>query len=250
MNDLRNRQAAYGTRAGSDAAVYDEGLRQYMLGVYNYMSMALALTGFVAYLFGNNESLMSLLYATGQNGMMQPTILGWIVAFAPVGMAIYLGVRIMNMSVQQAQMAFWVFAGVMGLSLSSIFLVYTGQSIAKVLFITSGSFAGLSLYGYTTKRDLSGLGTFLIMGVWGILLASIVNIWLKSPAMHFAISIIGVFLFAGLTAYDTQKIRRSYYEVAGQAELAAKMSIMGALNLYMDFINLFIFLLRFFGDRR
>lgn len=235
--------------ARTQAATYDEGLRQYMLSIYNYMSAALALTALVAYVGASVPAIMNLMYVV-QDGIARPSLFGWLVVLAPVGMVIYLGVRINNMSMSQAQGAFWVFAAVMGLSLSHIFLLYTGVSIAKTLLITSGSFAGLSLYGYTTKKDLTGMGSFLIMGAWGILLAMVVNIWLKSSGLDLAISLLGVFIFAGLTAYDTQKLRRSYYELGGDVEHAGKVAIMGALNLYLDFINMFLFLLRFFGDRR
>lgn len=246
MNPIRDN-----SYASSDAATYDEGLRSYMLGVYNYMSGALALTGFVAYLVSHVPALMSLFYQVDvASGIAKPTVLAWIAIFAPLGMVFYLSARIHHMSVQKAQTMFFVYAGLMGLSLTHIFLIYTGASIFSVFLITAASFAGLSLFGYTTKKDLSGFGSFLIMGVIGLVIAMVVNIFLQSPMMHFVINALGVLIFAGLTAYDTQAIRRSYYEVAGNEAVAARMSIMGALRLYLDFINLFIFLLQFLGDRR
>ena len=246
MDYMRN-QRPYAS-ASSSAATYDEGLRQYMLGIYNYMTGALALTGFVAFLVANT-SLINLFYTVSE-GMVKPNLLGYVVMFAPLIMVFYLSARLHHMSVRGAQTAFMAYAGLMGLSLANIFLVYTGESIVSTLLVTAASFAGLSLYGYTTKRDLSGFGSFLIMGVIGILIASIVNMFLHSSALHFAISAIGVLVFAGLTAYDTQSLRRMYYEVGGSGEAAAKVSIMGALKLYLDFINLFIMLLQFLGDRR
>jgi FtsH-binding integral membrane protein len=237
-------------RPQARTAEYDMGLRKYLLGIYNYMASALALTGIVALLAAQSPVVMGALYLI-QDGMlvgMKP--LGWVVMFAPVVMALVLGFGIPRMSVQGAQAAFWAYAALMGLSLSSIFMIYTGASIARVFFITAGMFGGMSLYGYTTKRDLTGFGSFLIMGVWGLILASVVNMWLKSPALYWALSLVGVGLFLGLTAYDTQKLKGLYYQVAGNAEAAAKTAILGALTLYLDFINLFIMLLRFFGERR
>jgi FtsH-binding integral membrane protein len=174
------------------------------------------------------------------------TPLQWVVMLAPLGIVFYLSARINHMSAQKAQTWFWIYSGAMGLSLAYIFLAYTGVSIARTLFITAGSFAGLSLYGYTTKRDLSGMRGFLVMGLIGIILASIVNIFMQSAGLHFAVTVIGVLVFAGLTAYDTQEIKNSYYQAGNSEHLA----IMGALRLYLDFINLFIFLLQFLGDRR
>jgi hypothetical protein len=248
MTNLRNNQPFSGARA--QASSYDEGLRHYMLGVYNYMTAALALTGIIAYLVASVPALAGIFYHITPDGQYAPNIVTYIAMFAPVLLVFYLGARLMHMSTQQAQGMFFLYAGLMGLSLSHIFLVFTGVSIAKVLLITASAFGGLSLYGYTTKKDLSGFGSFLIMGVWGLFIAGIVNMFLQSPAVHYAMSAIGVLVFAGLTAYDTQQIRRMYYEIGGDSSVAAKVSILGALKLYMDFINLFIFLLQFFGDRR
>lgn len=246
MDFMRGRPA---NTTHSSAVGYDEGLRQYMLAVYNYMAGGVALTGFVAYLVANVPALMGLFYAVNPDGYLAPTALAYVAMFAPLAFLMF-GMRIDNLTLSQAQTRFWIFSGLMGLSLSNIFLVFTGMSIVKVLLITAASFGGLSLYGYTTKKDLTGFGSFLVMGVWGILIASVVNMFMQSPAVHYAISFIGVFLFAGLTAYDTQAIRRSYYAVGGSAEMAGKLAVMGALKLYLDFINLFMMLLQFFGDRR
>jgi FtsH-binding integral membrane protein len=189
----------------------------------------------------------ALLTPFGQ--MIYASPLKWVIMLAPLGFVILLSVRVHKMSVGSAQLAFWLFAAVMGVSLSSIFLVFTGESITQVFFITAAAFAGLSVYGYTTKQDLSGWGSFLIMGVIGIVIASLVNLFLQSGALQFAISVIGVLAFAGLTAYDTQRIKDTYYTLAGDAAMAAKTAIMGALSLYLDFINMFVSLLQLFGNR-
>lgn len=230
----------YMTPAQAEAAQIDVGLRQYMLRVYNYMASGVALTGIVALLVSMNAPAMQLLFATP---------LKWVVMFAPIAVVFFLGMRLNSMRASTAQGLFWLYAGLVGLSLASIFVVYTGVSITRTFFITAGAFAGLSLYGYTTKRDLSGFGSFLIMGLIGLVLASIVNIFLASSMMHFVISVLGVLIFAGLTAYDTQTIKQMYAEHYGEEE-SSKIAILGALNLYMDFINLFMFLLQFLGVRR
>ncbi|MDX2073961.1 MAG: Bax inhibitor-1/YccA family protein [Alphaproteobacteria bacterium] len=238
-------------QAQTRATEMDAGLRAYMLRIYNYMASALALTGIVALFAANSEPVLRLLYTTNEMGQMTGMSgLGWLVAFAPLIMILTMSFGVNRMSLVALQATFWGFASVMGLSLSSVFLMYTGESIARVFFITAGTFGGMSLYGYTTKRDLSGFGSFLIMGLIGLILASIVNIFLQSSALNFALSVIGVFIFIGLTAYDTQKLKTMYYQLAGTGEMMAKASIMGALNLYMDFINMFLYMLRFFGDRR
>ncbi len=251
MAEIDNRYAAARVGARTDVAV-DEGLRAYMLRVYNYMAGGVFLTGIVAYLA--SQAAMT----RGPTGARQLTEFGqliyvsplkWVIMLAPLAFVFFLSFRIYKMSVPAAQIAFWAFAGVMGLSLSSIFLVYTGQSISQVFFVTAAAFGGLSLYGYTTKRDLSAWGTFLFMGVIGVVIASLVNLFLQSSALQFAISVIGVLVFAGLTAYDTQRIKDGYYEVMGDATAMTKGAIMGALNLYLDFINLFVMLLQLFGKR-
>jgi len=231
----------------------DEGLRAYMLSVYNYMAGGILLTGIVAYLTysaavdRSTETGGIALTAFGQ--LLYGSPLKWLVMLAPLVSVLFLSVRVTKMSVGAAQFCFWLFSAVMGLSLSSIFLLYTGESITRVFFVTAAAFAALSMYGYTTKRDLSAWGTFLIMGVVGILIASLVNLWLQSNSLQFALSTIGVLVFAGLTAYDTQRIRNIYYEVLGDAAAISKASIMGALSLYLDFINMFIMLLSLFGRR-
>ena len=225
--------------AGARAAEIDVGLRAYMQKVFGLMAGGTALTGLVAY-FGAS---------TGLYMQIAQTPLIWVLVFAPLAFAIFFGMKIQSMRASTAQALFWVFSALMGLSLSYIFIRYTGESIARTFFITAATFAGMALYGYTTKRDLTAIGSFLIMGVWGLLIAIFVNWWLKSAALGFAISAIGVLVFTGLTAYDAQKIKEMYYAGDG-AEVATKKAVLGALNLYLDFINLFVFLLQFLGDRR
>ena len=225
---------------GVPRAARDAGLRSYMLSVYNYMASGVLLTGIVALLFATSGFAAQVLV----------TPLRWLIILAPLGFVMAMNFGLNRMKTSTLQALFWAFAVSMGLSMSSIFLVYTGVSIAQTFFAVAAGFAGLSLYGYTTKRDLSGLGTFLIMGVVGLLVAMLINLFLQSTAMMMAISAIGVLLFAGLTAYDTQKIKSIYFSVAGNGEAMAKTAVIGALNLYLDFINMFLFLLRFMGDRR
>ncbi|MEQ8282192.1 MAG: Bax inhibitor-1/YccA family protein [Parvibaculum sp.] len=229
----------------------DQGLRSYMLSVYNYMAMALALTGLVAlgaYNMAVVETPAGLAFSEfGQAIYASP--LKWVVMLAPLGFVFFLSFRIQKMSLTAAQATFWLFAGVMGLSLSSIFLVYTGESITTTFFVTAAAFGSLSLYGYTTKRDLTGMGSFLFMGLIGIIIAMVVNIFLASSALQFAISVIGVLVFAGLTAYDTQRIKGMYYE-GDSVAASGKKAVMGALSLYLDFINMFMFLLQFLGSQR
>lgn len=234
----------------SQAAVQDAGLRAYMLRIYNYMASGLALTGITALFTANSEAMLSLFYNVQAGQVVGMSGLGWLVAFAPIGLALWMGLGMHRMSVATAQALFWAFSVVMGLSLSSVFLLYTGESIARTFFVTAGTFGAMSLYGYTTKKDLSGWGSFLMMGLIGLILASIVNIFLGSSGLNFAISVIGVLIFVGLTAFDTQKLKAMYYQVGLSSDLAKKLAINGALNLYMDFINMFLFLLRFMGDRR
>ena len=223
---------------GVPRAARDAGLRSYMLSVYNYMASGVLLTGIVALLFANS----------GLAEQVLSTPLRWVIMFAPLAFVMVMSFGINRISTPTLQLLFWAFATVMGLSMSSIFLVFTGVSIAQTFFAVSVGFLGLSLYGYTTKKDLSGFGTFLIMGVIGLLVAMVINLFLQSPAMMYAISAIGVLLFAGLTAYDTQKIKSMYAYVAG-TDMMGKVVIMGALNLYLDFVNMFTFLLNFMGNR-
>ncbi len=237
------RSAGVGARAQ-----IDEGLRAHMNKVYGLMSVAMLVTAGVAWAVGTSDALLAIFR---DPVTLRPNILGWVVMFAPLAMAFAFGAMINRMSQAAAQLFFYVFAAVMGLSLAWIFKVFTGVSIAQTFIITAIAFAGLSIYGYVTKRDLSGMGTFLMMGLIGLIVASIVNIFLASSALMFAISVIGVLIFAGLTAYDTQNIKNTYIQHAQamDQEWLGKAAIMGALNLYLDFINLFMFLLQFLGNR-
>jgi len=243
MADLRNYQTRVSPAGAQAGAVIDQGLRTYMLKVYNLMALAIAITGIAAYgtysLAVSNPAFAQLIFQSP---------LRWVVMLAPLALVFFLSFRINSMSVGAAQTTFWVYSALMGLSLSSIFMVYTGPSIIQTFFVTAASFGALSLYGYTTKRDLSGMGSFMVMGLFGLIIASIVNIFLGSSALDFAISVLGVLIFAGLTAWDTQKIKEMYFEADG-AEVAGRKAIMGALTLYLDFVNLFLFLLRFLGNR-
>jgi FtsH-binding integral membrane protein len=227
---------------GTRAAGIDQGLRAHMNKVYGLMSVAMLVTGGVAWAVGTNETMLNAVFGTP---------LKWLVMFAPLILVFVFSAMINKLSYAAAQLFFYVFAAAMGLSISFIFAVYTGTSIAHTFLVTAIAFAGLSLYGYTTKRDLSAMGTFLMMGLIGLIVASIVNIFLASSAMAFAISVIGVLIFAGLTAYDTQSIKNEYIQHAqyGDQEWLGKSAIMGALRLYLDFINMFMFLLQFLGNR-
>ena len=233
---------------GARAAAIDEGLRAHMNKVYGTMSVGMLITFAVAWAVGSNPAFLGIFR---DPLTLQPNILGYIVMFAPLLMVFGFGAMINRLSAAGAQLFFYVFAAVMGLSISWIFVAFTGFSIAQVFLITSIAFAGLSLWGYTTKKDISGWGSFLIMGLIGLIVASIVNIFLGSPAIMFAISIIGVLIFAGLTAYDTQDIKNEYLAHAhhGDSEWLGKSAIMGALRLYLDFINMFMMLLSLFGNR-
>ena len=246
---FETQRGAWGSTVAGVSRV-DAGLRSYMLRVYNYMAAGLALTGAVAAFVASNQAVLSLFFAaspvTHQMGL---TGLGWLAVLAPIGLVFALSFGINRIQTSTAQLLFWLYAGLNGVSLSTIFLVYTGTSIASIFFITASSFLALSLYGYTTRKDLSAFGSFLIMGLWGIMIASVVNIFVKSAALNMAFTAIGVFIFAGLTAYDTQKVKNMYWQGAG-GEMIGKTAIMGALTLYLDFINMFIMLLRLFGDRR
>ena len=240
-SDPRSDIAGFGNASAARSEAFDAGLRKYMLSVYNYMASGVLLTGVVAMLFASSGLALQILAGPG--------ILKYVIMFAPLAFVMVMSFGINKLSTVAMQSLFWAYAAVMGLSLSSIFLVYTGTSIAQTFFATAAAFAGLSLFGYTTKKDLSGFGTFLIMGVVGLLVASLLNIFFQSPALNLAISAIGVLLFAGLTAYDTQKIKSMYFYVAG-TDFAGKAVVMGALTLYLDFVNMFTFLLQFLGDRR
>ncbi|HEY9163177.1 MAG TPA: Bax inhibitor-1/YccA family protein [Magnetovibrio sp.] len=244
-----NNDTVLRTGSRADSLSIDVGLRAYMLKVYNYMASGLALTGIFAMFTANSPMLAGMLYQIQDGYIVGMTGMGWVVTLAPIGLVLLLSMGINRLSAPAAQGVFWFYAALMGLSLSSIFFLYTGTSITRVFFITAGTFAGMSLYGYTTKRDLSGFGSFLMMGLIGLIIASVVNIFLQSSALHFVISGVGVLVFVGLTAYDTQKIK-SIYSEADASDTATKKAVMGALTLYLDFINLFIMLLRLFGERR
>ena len=217
----------------------DEGLRSYMLRVYNYMGSGLALTGIVAYVVAHT-SLYQALFGSG---------IGFIVMFAPLGIVFFMGSKINTMKPSTAQTLFWVFSILMGASLSYVFLTYTATSIVRVFFITAATFGAMSLYGYTTKRSLARWGSFLFMGLIGGLIAMVVNIFMQSSVMHFVISVVGVLVFTGLTAYDTQRIKQSYLESDGKSVMTKK-AIMGAMSLYLNFINMFMMLLMLFGGSR
>ena len=228
------------SRSQAEAAQIDVGLRSYMLQVYNYMASGIALTGIVAYLVASSPTFINAIFGTP---------LMWVVMLAPLGAVFFLSFKINSIKFSTAQIIFWAYAALMGVSMASIFLVFTGTSVARVFFITAGMFGAMSLYGYTTKRDLSAFGSFLFMGLIGIVLASVVNMFLASTALQFAISVIGVLLFTGLTAYDTQRIKELYNSL-DDSEVYGKKALMGALTLYLDFINLFIMMMQLLGNRR
>ncbi len=225
--------------AHPSGAVFDEDLRQHMLRVYNYMGLGLAVTGLVALFVASTPALYVPIFQTP---------LKWVVMLAPLAFIFLLSFRMQTVSAAKAQVLFWAFCVVMGLSLASVFLVFTGTSIARTFFITATMFGATSLYGYTTKRDLSKFGSFLVMGLIGVIIASLVNLFIGSSALQFAISIIGVLVFTGLTAYDTQSIKEQYAEAHGH-ETNTKMAVFGALSLYLNFINLFQLLLSLTGER-
>lgn len=242
MNDRLDPRFARmgGVRTGTMDAARDEGLRSYMLKVYNYMASAILLTGIVAMFFAQSG------YA--EQIMMSGGILAWVIILSPLAIVFAMSFGMNKMSTPTLQALYWGFAVLMGLSMSTIFLVYTGASIALTFFAVTGAFLGLSLYGYTTKRDLTAMGSFLIMGVVGLLVAMIANMFLQSGTLALVIAFIGVLIFAGLTAYDTQKIKSMYFYVQG-TDMMGKSVVMGALTLYLDFINMFQFLLMFLGNR-
>ena len=251
-----NRQNIRSKATIAETHVIDEGLRVYMLKVYNYMASGIFITGFISLILfkfsGGYNIQLTPMGITGTNDLgdlIYKSPLMWVLMLAPLGVVFYMSFGIRKMSAAKAQTTFWIFAALMGASLSSIFLIYTGTSITRVFFITAGTFGAMSIYGYTTKRDLTKLGSFLMMGLIGIIIASIVNMFMQSPKMYFVISILGVLIFVGLTAYDTQKIKNMYM-VSDSGEIMGKKAVMGALTLYLDFINLFIMLLRLFGQRR
>jgi FtsH-binding integral membrane protein len=232
----------------SNRKVYDEGLRSYMLKMYNLMAAALVLTGICATAVMTIEPLQDLMFNVS-SGRMGLTGFGTIISFAPLGIAMYFFMGYGSLSVDKAQILFWVYSALTGMSLSGLGLVYTGESIAKTFFITASVFAGMSIYGYSTKKDLTSFGSFLVMGVMGLVIASLANFFFQSPAVHFALSVMGVLIFTGMIAWDTQRLKSYYYQVGGGTE-GQKMAVMGAFTLYLDFINLFLYMLRFLGDRK
>ena len=249
-NDPQDTRTSFGASIGSAGAVrtgraevLDQGLRRHMLSIYNYMTSGVLLTGIVALLFsrGGAESPAAQVFINGG-------LLAWVIILSPLAIVLAMSFGANRFSTTTLQAMFWGFATLMGLSLSTVFLVYTGGSIAATFFATAGAFAGLSLFGYTTKKDLSGFGSFLIMGVVGLIIASLLNIWLQSSGLYWAISFLGVLIFAGLTAYDTQRLKNEYAVLRG-TEFAGKAVVLGALTLYLDFINMFQFLLSFMGSR-
>jgi len=259
MANYENQPARFGASVGGAVSAIDEGLRAHMLRVYNYMTVGLLLTGLLAY---GTYSLAttsdpSQAVATMANGVMLTSlgatiyggIMMWVLILAPLALVFFISFRINSLSVGAAQAIFWLYAALLGVSLSSIFVVYTAQSITQVFFIAAATFGAMSLFGYTTKRDLTQFGSFLIMGLIGVIIAMVVNIFLQSSALGFAISVLGVLIFVGLTAYDTQKIK-NLYSVNDDGTVAGRKAIMGALTLYLDFLNIFLFMLQLFGDRR
>ena len=240
MLDFTKEVNSY-AKSQAQTSAYDEGLRSYMQKVFNNMGIALAITGLVSFFISNSPALLQAIFGTP---------LKWVVMLAPLGFIFFMNFKMAKISAATATTYLWIFAGLMGLSLAPIFLAYTGASIARAFFITGSLFGAMSLYGYTTKKDLTAMGSFLFMGVIGLIIASLVNLFLKSSAMEFVISVLSVIIFTGLTAYDTQKIKSVYYQFAGSAEAVSKAATLGALSLYMDFINMFLAILRLFGDRK
>ncbi|WP_209347052.1 Bax inhibitor-1/YccA family protein [Pontixanthobacter sp. CEM42] len=243
----RSQQQSFtGASVPRTGEVYDEGLRKYMLGVYNYMASAILLTGIVSILTAET----GLVFAMFNLETGSPSLFGWAMMAGPFILVMWLQFRIFKMSVLSAQIAYWVYATAVGISIATIFIAYTPISIAQTFFATAAAFAGLSLYGYTTKKDMSGWGTFLIMGIWGLFAAMLLNVFVfQSPLMDMVMSGVGVLLFAAFTAYKTQEVKNIYSQVRGNTEMMAKTTIYGALHLYMAFINMFLFLLRFMGSR-
>jgi len=248
MLDFTNPKSFQDTK--TSAISMNEGLRRYMLSIFNYMALALVVTGIAAYVAANSSAFQSLLYVQSAQGTTLSGI-GWLISLAPLGIAMFMGFKIHDIKLETAQALFWSYSALMGLSLSILFLYYTGESIFRTFLVTASTFGAMSIYGYTTKKDLTGMGSFLIMGLLGLLLASLVNMFLKSSGLDFATSVIGVLIFTGLTAYDVQKLKNVYHYYGNNSTVSLdKIAVIGALNLYMDFINLFLYLLRFMGNRR
>ena len=230
--------------------IMDGGLRVYLLKVYNYMALALVMTGAIAFFSSQSETFLNAMYVMSGSDVTGMKPLAWIILFAPLGLVIFLSFSMQTMSLPLIQFSYWLYAALVGMSFSILFLTFTGESIARIFFITAATFGGMSLYGYTTKRDLTGLGSFLTMGLIGLIIASRVNLFLHSSGMQFALSVIGALVFTGLTAYDTQKLKTLYYQAAEGNEGAGKLVVFAALTPYLDFINIFLNLLNLFGRRK
>lgn len=229
---------------------YDVGLRAYMLKIYNYMAIALAITGIAGYATFAWQPLTSLIYNIGPYGqLMGYTGFGTLMMFAPLAVVFYFSFNAMNMDIEKSKVLLWIYSALTGISLSSLAFVYTGESIVRTFFITSSVFAAMSIYGYTTQKDLTAFGSFLVMGLIGVVVTSLINLFFKSPAVEFATSLLSVGIFIGLIAWDTQKLKAIYFS-ASTNEVRQRMAVVGALNLYLDFINLFVYLLRFLGTRK
>jgi FtsH-binding integral membrane protein len=256
MSDLNNNPATRYGGAVRTGVEIDQGLRSYMLGVYNYMTIGLAITGLFAlgiYMLSISSvptpyAIRSGLYLTQLGYTLFVSPLKWVVIFAPLAIVFFMSFRIDKMSVGAAQLTFWIYAALVGTSLAVLLMVYTHTSVARVFFIAAATFGALSIYGYTTKRDLSGMATFLFMGLIGVIIASIVNIWLASSMLQWIVSIVGLLVFAGFTAYDTQDIK-NMYDANDDGTVSGRKSIMGALRLYLDFLNIFLFMLQLLGNR-
>jgi len=229
---------------------YDAGLRSYMQKIYSYMAAALGVTGLISYFSAQSPDFVNAMYIVQDNVAIGTKPLAWVVMLAPVLLVFLLGFSLPRLSLPAIQISFWIYAVLMGLSSTAIFLAFSNESIARVFFITAGTFGGMSLYGYLTKSNLSSVGSFMMMGLVGLIIASLVNLFLKSSGLQFALSIIGIIVFTGLTAFDTQRIRQMYDQFSANEEWAGKAAIWGALTLYLDFINIFLSLLNLFGDRR
>ena len=245
MKDFRFGNSRYNTRSSTG---YDEGLRQYFLKIYSLMSGALVVTALSAFAVLAVPALTQMMYQITPYGqIMGMTGIGWLITFAPLGIALFFAFGMHKIEKQTAHMLFWIYAVLMGMSLSSLGLLYTGESLVKTFFVCAATFGGMSLYGYTTQKDLISMGSFLYMGLMGLIIASLVNLFMQSPAIEFALSFIGVLIFTGLIAYDTQKLKDLYFS---GADGSGKIGIIAAFTLYLDFINLFLYLLRFMGQKR
>ena len=248
MSDFDRGFARPGMAAAPDMSI-DTGLRSFMLGVYNKVALGLVLSAILAWVTGTVEPVQRMLFSVGAMGRVQYTLLGMVIAFAPIGVLLFQGFA-RRQTAHSAAITYWTVVSLIGASLGMIFILYSGVSVFQTFLVTAGAFGGLSLAGYTTKRDLTGMGSFLIMGVWGLVLASLASLFFHSPALVFAINLLGVGIFAGLIAYDTQRLKMTYYQLGGDTAGMNVATSWGALSLYLDFVNLFRFLLFFMGGRR